>query len=381
MATGPILDQLLDVRWYALTAAFVAYLLSTCIYRRFFHPLANVPGPFLPAVTKLYQSFYSYRFYLQIEKLHRQYGPIVRITPDEVHIADAQSYDQIYYVGSKYSKSPNFYNALCAPHSSFGTLSNDVHRIKRAAMNPMFSRQKVLDLESIVQEKANKVCRRMQADIDSGEPVDLHHSFRALSVDVASEYAFNRCYDFLDRSDIGARFGEMARGIGPALWVFQQFPSFQSLALKTPPWMAPYLSTPLGYVTGLQMECVRQIEGVKEKMREKKDLGRQTIFTTLLTKDDKPEEYQVPTTWELKDEAYSVLVAAADTTGNAMTVAAFNVLYSQEIYRKLVKELTDAFPDPSSDHSFVVLEKLPYLVGNCGQKSLWRVADCNSRLP
>lgn len=229
-------------------------------------------------------------------------------------------------------------------------------------MNPMFSRQKVLDLESIVQEKAGKVCQKMQAGVDSGQPVELHHIFRAVSVDVASEYAFDRCYDFLEADDIGARFCEMARGIGPALYAFQQFPSFQSLALKTPPWMAPYLSTPLGYVTGLQMECVRQVDDLKDRINRGEIIGRQTIFSTLLSPEDKPDGYEVPTSWQIKDEAYSVLVAAADTTGNAMTVAAFNVLRDQSIYRKLVAELEATFPDPRKELSFVTLERLPYLV-------------------
>jgi cytochrome P450 len=66
----------------------------------------------------------------------------------------------------------------------------------------------------------------------------------------------------------------------------------------------------------------------------------------------------------LKDEAYSVLVAAADTTGNAMTVAAFNVIYNPVIYEKLAKELESSFPDETSQLSFVELERLPYLVSN-----------------
>jgi cytochrome P450 len=364
MALNSILTPLLEHKWSLLAVFIITYIASTCIYRRFFHPLAKVPGPFLPAVTKLYQSYYSYRYYLQIEKLHQQYGPIVRITPDEVHLADASDYDKIYYMGTKYWKSPVFYNALCVPNSSFGTPPNEIHKIRRGAMNPMFSRQKVLELESIVQEKAEKVCLRMREGVERDQAVDLHHAFRSVSVDVISEFAFGECYDFLDKDDMGAKFFEMARGIGPALWAFNQMPSFQSLALKTPPWMAPYLSKPLGYVTGMQMECVRQIEGVKQKMREKKDLGRQTIFTTLLSEEDKPDGYQIPTTWQLKDEAYSVLVAAADTTGNAMTVAAFNVLYNQNIYKKLVAELENAFPNVNQRLPFVELERLPYLVSS-----------------
>jgi len=365
MALRLVFEFALNNKLSLLSVVVLVQIVTVCIYRRFFHPLAKIPGPFLPAVTKLYQSYHNRRYYLEIERLHSKYGPIVRINPNEVHLAaDAENYDRIHHVGSKYSKSPNFYNAMCAPHSSFGTLDNEAHRIKRGAMNPMFSRQKVLDLEAIVQAKVGKVIRRVQEGVETGKPVDLHHAFRAVSVDVISEFAFGDCYDFLEKNDTGAYFFEMARGIGPALYVFQQFPSLQNLALKTPPWLAPWLSRPLGYVTAMQVECVAQIENVKRKINEGRDVGRQTIFTTLLSEKDKPEGFQVPTTWELKDEAYSVLVAAADTTGNAMTVAAFNVLHNPEIYRKLSSELRSKFPDPGSELPFVKLEKLPYLVSH-----------------
>jgi cytochrome P450 len=354
--------------WTILAFIALVHITTTCIYRRYYHPLAKIPGPFLPAVTKLYQSYFNCRYYLEIERLHDQYGPVVRITPDEVHIAtNSDDYEKIYHVGSKYAKSPNFYNALCVPHSSVGTASNEVHKIKRGAMNPIFSRQRVLDVESIVQDKVAKVVSRLENSIsntrvgdESG--VDLHHAFRAVSVDVASEFSFGRCYDFLDKDDTGADFFEMARGIGPALYAFQQFPSLQRLALKIPPWLAPWLSRPLGYVTSMQAECIRQIDSVKEKMSKGHDTGGLTIFTSLLSSEDKPDGFQVPTTLELKDEAYSVLVAAADTTGNAMTVAAFNAIYSPQIYEKLAKELEHHFPDRTTQLPFVELERLPYLV-------------------
>jgi hypothetical protein len=56
----------------------------------------------------------------------------------------------------------------------------------------------------------------------------------------------------------------------------------------------------------------------------------------------------------LKDDACSVLVAATDTAGNAMTVN------NQAIYERLVSELEIQFPDRHADLPFVELEKLPY---------------------
>jgi hypothetical protein len=52
----------------------LGYIAALCIYRRFLHPLAKISGPFLPVVTKLYQSVYNGRYYVQVARLHEKYG-------------------------------------------------------------------------------------------------------------------------------------------------------------------------------------------------------------------------------------------------------------------------------------------------------------------
>ena len=59
---------------YALPAISLVYLVSVVIYRRYFHPLAKIPGPFLPAVTTLYGLYYFERYYRKIDELHKTYG-------------------------------------------------------------------------------------------------------------------------------------------------------------------------------------------------------------------------------------------------------------------------------------------------------------------
>ena len=70
----------------------------------------------------------------------------------------------------------------------------------------------------------------------------------------------------------------------------------------------------------------------------------------------------MPTVDQIKNEAYSTLGAAADTTENAMTVATYHVVSNRLIYERLKAELNAAFPDPQARLSFAELEKLPYLV-------------------
>jgi hypothetical protein len=97
---------------------------------------------------------YRYEFYYdvvlagqciwKIRELHQQYGPIIRINPEEVHIQDARFYDQIYTGAThKRNKWSFFTNQSGLTSSAFATDDHDLHRLRRAALNPYFSKQKV----------------------------------------------------------------------------------------------------------------------------------------------------------------------------------------------------------------------------------------------
>ena len=167
-----------------------------------------------------------------------------------MHLSDVANYELINYVGSKYAKSA-LYDSFGIGYSTFSTRNNEVHRIRRAALSPFFSRKMVLQLEDIVQDKAEKVSALATRKFNSGQSLDLHHTFRAVSVDVITEYAFAQCYDLLDRPDIGRSFFAMVQGVGPTMWVFMQWPGLQKVALSMPPWLAKTLSPPVGQVLRL----------------------------------------------------------------------------------------------------------------------------------
>jgi hypothetical protein len=85
---------------FAAVAA-LAYTVVVAIYRIYFHPISHIPGPKWAAVTEWYQSYYDLwphtgRFLWKTAELHEQYGPIIRIGPNEVQINDAQYYNEMY---------------------------------------------------------------------------------------------------------------------------------------------------------------------------------------------------------------------------------------------------------------------------------------------
>jgi hypothetical protein len=66
----------------SLSAGIIAWLIAVVGYRGFFHPLANVPGPRVAALTYLYIFYFNVgktsRLYAHIEKLYERYGTLFR---------------------------------------------------------------------------------------------------------------------------------------------------------------------------------------------------------------------------------------------------------------------------------------------------------------
>ena len=179
-------------------------------------------------------------------------GPIVRIKPNEVHLYDPENYDKIYYNGTPYTKDADFYAGFSASTAAFGTPSNELHRIRRAAMDPFFSRRQVLELEHVVQSKAQALRARVEEALAAGQPADLFHAYRAVSIDVISGYAFDNSWDLLKKADFGADFFTAAGELGPTRWFFGAFPFLEPMSRKVPFWVAKHLSWALAQLMQVQ---------------------------------------------------------------------------------------------------------------------------------
>jgi hypothetical protein len=90
---------------FAVSVPF-GYFLLIAVYRRYFHPLAKYPGPFLASITRWWMvtEIWSGKHEEHIRELHKKLGPIVRIAPNEVAISDPQAVKVIYSTGGGFTK-------------------------------------------------------------------------------------------------------------------------------------------------------------------------------------------------------------------------------------------------------------------------------------
>ena len=168
-------------------AVIVLYFISNAIYNLYLSPISKIPGPKLAAATWWYEYYYDVvnygKYVFKVMDMHKEYGPIVRISPYEVHISDPDFYDTLYASSSTNRKDRwTFYtNGLGLPVSTLGTVEHNLHRRRRAAMSSFFSKQKVAKLQPVVEERARKLADRLAGLAATGEIVPINLAFSAFT--------------------------------------------------------------------------------------------------------------------------------------------------------------------------------------------------------
>ena len=76
------------------------------VYRAYATPFQDVPGPLLARFTRLWltKAIYSRKYHKINTEIHRKYGPIVRIAPNEYSIDDPDAAQAIYRSRDQLSK-------------------------------------------------------------------------------------------------------------------------------------------------------------------------------------------------------------------------------------------------------------------------------------
>lgn len=76
--------------WVAVSV--LVFVILRALYSIFLHPLRKVPGPRLAKFTELWRTnrYFKGYWHRDVLDLHRQYGPVVRVSPNEVSIVSPE---------------------------------------------------------------------------------------------------------------------------------------------------------------------------------------------------------------------------------------------------------------------------------------------------
>ncbi|RDW74915.1 cytochrome P450-11 [Coleophoma cylindrospora] len=368
----------------AVATMFVAWLLARIAWRLFFHPLARFPGPKLAALTHWYEGYYDIvkkgQFTFEIGRMHEKYGPIVRVGPDELHILDPEFYEKLYDTRNlKVDKYAWFYTMLGNPQATFPTVSAEVHRKRRAALNPFFSVNAISKLIPTVQAGVDKLSSRMDECTAQNKPIPLFYAYRCLTVDIISDYAFAGKLGMLEREDWGESFYFAWRALWEMSGMIRQLPWMMDVLMALPRWVTAATNPAALEVIDMIATTDEQTRLVLETSPEAYDAKPYpTIMWGIANNPDLPPEEK--TFKRLAVEANSILAAGFETTASVLTLMTFLVLDNPEVHARLKQELETAIPDPNNVPGWQVLERLP-LLSAVVKESLRMSVGAVSRLP
>ncbi|SMR47054.1 unnamed protein product [Zymoseptoria tritici ST99CH_1A5] len=347
-----------------VVSGLLLYFFTLAVYRLYFSPLAKIPGPKLAALTLWYEFYYDVvlkgQYTWKIGEMHEKYGPIVRINPFEIHINDPDYYNEIYAGPTRRREKWAWSAAMFGNSSShFGTIPHELHRRRRAPLNPFFSRASVTRLEPMLRQVVEDLSTRLEQFRESQKPVNLRHAFAAVTMDVVTDYAFGTSYKCLEQPDFAPMWAEAIDSVSEQSHMNKQFPIVLQMMRMMPLWVVERTAPDVMRLIKFQMDMATQVSlQMSGKSADNKVSDHPTIFHELLQPGALPESEQ--TLPHLVNEAQSIVAAGQVTTTHYLNTTAYHILAREDVLKRLKAELKEVMSDGSLP-SWQALEQLPYL--------------------
>lgn len=210
------------------------------------------------------------------------------------------------------------------------------------------------------------MCSRLVDDfVEQARPVNLDNLFSSFIADVATQYAFDRDFNWLGNAEFESPFLKAIRSFKSIAHPCTQFPWLARALLALPESFVRILQPSMSGVFDFQDEMRQLVRDAQNDL--KIEPGRndgtprfdKTIFHGILRSDLPDEELEMEM---LKDHAVSLLAAGIASAEWTLRTACFHIIRNEKIYTELKQELQHAIPDPQQSASLdKVLERLPYL--------------------
>lgn len=173
-------------------------------------------------------------------------GPIIRINPTEIHIADPEFFDVLYSQRTPFDKIERFKYRFGTPTSAQATVEHRLHHVRRAALSHYFSKQQVLALSSHVQDCTDKLCRILNTEYKgTGKPVKLNDAWAAWGTDIVTYFSFGWSWNVMDFPDFVSPFTNALNDNLELIHVAGHFGWLMRLSDYLPDWMLGASMQPL----------------------------------------------------------------------------------------------------------------------------------------
>ncbi|KKK19147.1 hypothetical protein ARAM_001416 [Aspergillus rambellii] len=343
--------------WTATLLVILAYPIIRIIHNLYFHPLSQIPGPRswaasrLPFIGALIRGTIVHDF----QRLHAEYGPVVRIAPNEVTFAAADAWTDIFQTRPdqpQFLKDPLWWARQPGhPDSLLSAINPDKHAHMRRLLSPGFTPRALRAQEPFVQKYVNLLVERLQdlakdTGVGSAE-VDMTPWFNYTTFDIFGDLGFGESFDCLQHSRYHPWIAILFNSVKAASFVISArfYPLIQFVLLKCIP---PSLRK-------VQRDHFQQIVD-KVQRRLSWELQRPDFMSHLI---DKNGELALPI-GELNATFMILTTAGSETTATALTGTLNYLANERPALAQLEEEIRGAFKSFESI-TLDAVRNLPFL--------------------
>lgn len=187
-----------------LVTAVLVLVLTTAIKRRYFSPLSDIPGPFWASTSRLWHivRIIKGRVSQDTLELHEQYGPFVRIAPDEVSVSHPDAPKQLLL---NTLHKGYWYKVAAVPDWRFQTPLSTTTPKEKAARSKAFASgytlSNMLQTEEHVTRTIEQLLDWMDRYAEEQKPMELDLFFSYTAFDVIGEVLFSRPFGFIKKGE------------------------------------------------------------------------------------------------------------------------------------------------------------------------------------
>ncbi|KAI6778855.1 uncharacterized protein J7T54_000511 [Emericellopsis cladophorae] len=335
-----------------LLAAVVLYTIGFLIFTTLRKPISKVPGPWYSRWTSVVVTYHWLKgnkaYY--VHDLHATYGPIVRVSPNEVSVSTVEGVKTIYNSRETFVKSRFYQDVTVSDNETiFSTSDIAFNRRHRRLLGSPMMEANIKSFEPTVVSLVNLTMKRIDQEMDERGAADLLKWWTFLSTDVIGELTFGESFRTLQQGKPSMYTNDL-KNVAQLGGVRATFPTLIPLTKILP----------IG-----SFERARQasrnidtyISDSLSRYQRLIDSDPSRAAHTLFTKMNKAKDDDKLPFNELCGAAQTYIIAGTDTTAITMTYLTWAVCRRPSIQAKLVEELR-TLPVHFAD---VHLRELPYL--------------------
>jgi cytochrome P450 len=285
----------------------------------------------------------------EIKNLHERYGPIVRITPNELSFTDPAAWKDIYghRPEGELAKWDGFYllqGNLSTTH--IVSAPKDEHRMLRKQLAPGFSERAMRAQEPIIGGYVELLIQRLREETSKeSKVVDMKDWVNFKTFDVIGKLAFGSDFGCLADS----KWHPWVKMIATHVKVVAYMQTLRALCLV---WI-----TQLAMRSGLISSHADHAQNVHEKMKRRAELGterldliegliqkrHELVRTQHLQSNMKPKLIRQKPLRRIEMNASVLILAGSETTATLLSGAVFALLTNPDQMAKLINEAHSKF--------------------------------------